>query len=479
MRRTFLLFATVILLWTGTTVAQTPGVLYTWPGTGNTQDWLRSGSANSTTLTNTIAGQLTVTEMGDALDPDIKGGPHVFYDHDNFRSEASDDWGGLDLTGLDYIEIDVGHNHLIDTVNVQFFIQATPAYTYIWGGSDGLLGRGGGYNAPDWALGPGMHTVRFPINLLTPAEQAYIRTFGISVRNHASSENLVWTVTEARSIGTPLTARILASHDVGSSDGGLQGAIANFEVNAIVGNDGGQNQTGLSHNATGSGSLQWTDKGNGGVTANPSGAAISWGNGTVYEGNTFNERLLSAPQYDFLIFRVSATGTGPAPIGVQGWFQTGNYDFQVAGGSGFAYPLPVDGQYHDLVYPIANVTNRENIQQFGVNLFSHPNDAVINVDEVRFLDFTGLPGDYNGNNKVDAADYAVLQNNLNTATTLPNDVTPGMVTQEDYIIWRYFYGSEPSGSGATTGSGIVPEPAAILLLCSAIVTLAASRLRRS
>ena len=73
------------------------------------------------------------------------------------------DQGGLDVTGLQYIEIDVGHNHPTGTVNVQFFLQATPGYTYLWGGSNGALG------GPDWAIGPGvMKTIRFPINLITP-----------------------------------------------------------------------------------------------------------------------------------------------------------------------------------------------------------------------------------------------------------------------------------------------------------------------
>ena len=181
--------------------------------------------------------------------------------------------------------------------------------------------------------------------------------------------NLTWTVSEARTVGTPLSVRTLATHDVGTSDNGLQGAYANFDLAAIQGNNGGQNQSGLSQNTSGSGSLQWTDLGG------SSGAAISWGNGTVYQfngdgGNSFNERLVSAPQYNFLIFRMSATGTGTAPIGVQQWFQTGNYNFQVAGGSGFSFPLPNDGQYHDFAFPIANVTNRDNIQHL-VLICSH------------------------------------------------------------------------------------------------------------
>jgi hypothetical protein len=445
--------------------AQIPQVLYTFNGTGDIREWDHTQTANTTVLTNNIAGELTVTEMGDPEDPLLTGGAHVFYDGHNRRYESSTDQGGLDVTGLQYIEIDVGHNSPTATVNVQFFLQATPGYAYLWGGSDGTLG------GPDWAIGPGMHTIRFPINLLTPAQQAYIRPFGISVRDHSSVGNLTWTVSEARTLGTPLTVRTLASHDIGTSDNGLQGAIANFDIAAIQGNNGGQNQSGLSQNTSGSGSLQWTDLGGG------PGAAISWGNGTTYDGNTFNERLLSAPQYNFVIYRMSATGTGTAPIGVQQWFQTGNYNFQVAGASGFSFPLPNDGQYHDFAFPIANVTNKDNIQQFGINLFSHPDNAVINVDQVQFLNFAGLAGDYNNNGVVDAGDYVLARKYLNTSTTLPNDVTPGQVTQEDFIIWRYFFGKTP-GSGSSLGSEGVPEPSALFLLLCAGSSQFLSRGRR-
>ncbi len=51
-----------------------------------------------------------------------------------------------------------------------------------------------------------------------------------------------------------------------------------------------------------------------------------------------------------------------------------------------------------------------------------------------------LPGDYNNDGTVDAADYAVWRNNLGSPNSLPNDDTPG-VDQADYAaledsLWR-------------------------------------------
>ncbi len=52
-----------------------------------------------------------------------------------------------------------------------------------------------------------------------------------------------------------------------------------------------------------------------------------------------------------------------------------------------------------------------------------------------------VDGDYNDDQSVDAADYTVWRDNLGTATTLPNDTTPGSVDSVDYDIWRDNYGA--------------------------------------
>ena len=74
---------------------------------------------------------------------------------------------------------------------------------------------------------------------------------------------------------------------------------------------------------------------------------------------------------------MSATGTD-ASVGVQFYMQTG---------SGFLYQslndsLPVDGQFHDIVFPLAGITGRDFVDTNGINLFGHADDLVINVDSV-------------------------------------------------------------------------------------------------
>ena len=347
------------------TFAQSPGVLYTWDGTSDIQQWIKNFGSNTVTLSNSTAGELTITETG------TTGAGVAISDGFNRRLESSLAEGGLDVTGLDYLEFDLGHSG-VGPIDVQFFVQATPNFNFVALGSD-------------VAVGPGINTYQLPLSGLSAAEQAYIRSIGINIRDHAGEGNLVWTIEELRSAGTPLIVRDLATHDVGTSDGGLQGAFGNFDLGAMVGSNGGQNQTGLSHNA-GTGALEWTDRGQGPDPNNPSGpsgAAVAYGNGTIYQSDSFNERLADFSNYRKVTYRVSATdpNAGGGTVDVQAYFQTGaGFTFQEAG----TQTLPIDGTFYDLTFPILSISDLKNTQFSGINLAPHENDIVINIDLVQY-----------------------------------------------------------------------------------------------
>jgi hypothetical protein len=468
--RRFILAIAALAGCASSATAQTPGVLYTWSGTGNVHEWVGGSAGNAATVSNSTAGQLTVVEMGDPLEPFDPGGTHVIRDGFNRRLESSIEQGGLDVWGLEALEIDLMHNGS-GNIDVQFFLQLQPDFLYVWAGSDGTL------NGPDFTLGPGMHTLRFPLNILTPAQQSYIRTVGLDIRNHLSVGNVTWNIFEVRSTGTAPEMRDLATHDVGTSDNGLNGAYINFDrgtalMPTVIGGNGNQNQVGLSHNASGSGSLQWTDRGDGGDELIPSGAAISWVNGTVFEGNSFNERLADFSNYDTVTFRMSATDPlgGGGDLGIQAFFQTGNYDFQTTTGGAVGefgeINLPIDGQYHDLVFPLAAVTNRQNVQAFGVNLFSHMNNLTINVDLVQFAEVDQIPGDHNLDGKVDAADYALWRSNPAAYGGDP----------QGYLDWRNNFGAMAGSGGG--GLAAVPEPSGAVMLIGVVAAALAGQRRR-
>ena len=72
---------------------------------------------------------------------------------------------------------------------------------------------------------------------------------------------------------------------------------------------------------------------------------------------------------------------------------------------------------------------------------------------------TGVPGDYNGNNIVDAADYTIWRDGdplLNEGTT------PGVIDQEDYNFWKTHFGDVPGGGAAASGTA-VPEPGSLVI----------------
>lgn len=84
-----------------------------------------------------------------------------------------------------------------------------------------------------------------------------------------------------------------------------------------------------------------------------------------------------------------------------------------------------------------------------------------------------LPGDYNGDGTVNAADYAVWRDNLGASVTLPNDTTPGSITAEDYNVWRSNFRDASGARGAE-----VPEPGATILIAVASALVAGGQLRR-
>ena len=89
----------------------------------------------------------------------------------------------------------------------------------------------------------------------------------------------------------------------------------------------------------------------------------------------------------------------------------------------------------------------------------------------------GLPGDYNNDTKVDAADYTVWRDNLGSPNSLPfNDDSLG-VGPDDYQRWKDNFGAM-GGPGAGAGSGsAVPEPASSVFALMAFGMLAAVRRR--
>lgn len=107
----------------------------------------------------------------------------------------------------------------------------------------------------------------------------------------------------------------------------------------------------------------------------------------------------------------------------------------------------------------------------------------IGIDNVRFTASAAavvpLAGDFNGDSKVDGADYVTWRENEVANATLPND---GGATDQvaRYTLWRANFGNVPgAGGGSGLESSSVPEPSAIALVMLGLCTLSLKRERRA
>lgn len=99
------------------------------------------------------------------------------------------------------------------------------------------------------------------------------------------------------------------------------------------------------------------------------------------------------------------------------------------------------------------------------------------IDDV-FLgtDAVGVPGDYNADGAVNAADYTVWRDNLGSAFDLSGNGnesggSAGVVDGADYALWRSNYDSLLAGAAQSVA--VIPEPSGIVLLLCGLVSLAA------
>jgi hypothetical protein len=87
----------------------------------------------------------------------------------------------------------------------------------------------------------------------------------------------------------------------------------------------------------------------------------------------------------------------------------------------------------------------------------------------------GVPGDYNNNGTVDAADCVVWRKNQGTTNVLPNDPTGGTIGTTQYNTWRSHFGQSAGSGAGTMTNAAVPEPSTLVLL---MFTAAGYYLRR-
>ena len=86
-------------------------------------------------------------------------------------------------------------------------------------------------------------------------------------------------------------------------------------------------------------------------------------------------------------------------------------------------------------------------------------DLSVKTGNVEYVAVTapGVPGDYNNDGTVNAADYSVWRDRVGLLSDLPNDPIGGTIDDDQYNQWRANFGTT-AGGGAAIGAALVPEP---------------------
>jgi hypothetical protein len=113
------------------------------------------------------------------------------------------------------------------------------------------------------------------------------------------------------------------------------------------------------------------------------------------------------------------------------------------------------------------------VSQQDLSFFHMSQDTSVTLESLARIEIlvasTGIPGDYNNDGKVDAADYVLWRKNVGKpAGTLPNDTAGGEIGDAQYRLWNANFGAASNGSGS---SAAIPEPATIALCLLALPLL--------
>jgi hypothetical protein len=186
----------------------------------------------------------------------------------------------------------------------------------------------------------------------------------------------------------------------------------------------------------------------------------------------------------------------PVRFQIQGLNSTSTYDLTFFGSHSFSNDTTtVYSVYTDSTYTTV-VDSASLAVQDAVMPWLHNRDQVATIegvspqaDNILYVEFVGetgfggylnalqivataapgVPGDYNDDGKVDAADYVVWRKNVGTMNTLPNDPDGGTIGPNQYITWRDNFGAM-NGAGSA-GRAAVPEPASMMLVVVAAIGL--------
>jgi hypothetical protein len=174
------------------------------------------------------------------------------------------------------------------------------------------------------------------------------------------------------------------------------------------------------------------------------------------------------------------------------WTATGDADTGISAGNSFHFDFTLvsANTYNLVLSPIGGgapwfmqtgaslagtagvAINRLRITAYGTGSSTNGSKEMF-FDNLMIGGPVGVPGDYNKNGTVDAADYVVWRNTL--GLTGPNLAADGNANNEidvgDFDVWRAHFGQTDSEGIGASSDQVVPEPAAVVLNVFGLLTI--------
>ncbi len=173
------------------------------------------------------------------------------------------------------------------------------------------------------------------------------------------------------------------------------------------------------------------------------------------------------------VYNVGVTVTNTANVVAAIGADELDYSLSTSDSLSGSYSNQVDlaGDLLGNVYMVGLDTSTTGIKSGMITVTSTSQGVENGTIEIPVSFLVVLPGDYNGNGIVDAADYSewrATQGQLVTAGTGADGSRDGLIGPEDYAIWRSHFGESADGAGAAFTGAAVPEPGALVLMLCAV-----------
>ncbi len=158
----------------------------------------------------------------------------------------------------------------------------------------------------------------------------------------------------------------------------------------------------------------------------------------------------------------------PQAVTIPGWQVAGGSDAHILSETNFGASLTLEPSQYASLGSAFNVTGQHDLDFYYVPSGS----TELTRGIVTYV--TAIRGDFNGDGRVDAADYTLWRDNLGATSEAAFAADTGSgddtIDANDYTLWRTHFGEQGVTTNGLTGNTLaVPEPNAGLMIAMAVI----------